>query len=143
MDIAWDFDGTLIDHPAAPLLHRFIREHRGIRHVIVTFRTHGTENLVWSELARYQTAPDRGCFDGVLNIPDEIWEEVRDRRKRLGFARHLLPRSLAEVRYREWKGWACRAHNLTALVDDMPAMVAGGCRRYDVALFHPKDFLSG
>jgi hypothetical protein len=141
LDIAWDFDGTLLDHPASPLMHRFIRENRHIRHVIVTFRSHGTEDLVWSELGRHRSAPDRACFDGVLNVPDEMWETVRDRRKRLGFARHLMPHSSAEQRYREWKGWACWQHGLTALVDDMPAMVAAGCLRYGVALFHPKDFL--
>jgi len=141
LDIAWDFDGTLIGHPASALLHRFIQEHRAIRHVILTFRTHGAERLVWSELAQHRTAPDRTCFDGVLNIADEIWEEVRARRERLGFVRHLLPCSGTERRYKRWKGWACRRHGLTALVDDMPAAVAAGCRRHGVALFHPKDFL--
>lgn len=143
MDIAWDFDGTLVDHPASPLLHQFIREHRAIRHVIITFRTNGTENLVWSELARHRTAPDRSCFDGILNVPDEMWEKVRDRRKRLGLARHLVPHSSSELEYRRWKGWACREHSITALVDDMTAMVASGCHRYGVALFHPKVFLPG
>jgi len=142
MDIAWDFDGTLVGHPASAMLHQFIREHRAIRHVIVTFRTHGTESLVWSELARHRTAPGRTCFDGVLNIADEVWEEARARRERLGFVRHLLPHAPAELRYRRWKGWACSRHGLTALVDDMTAVVAAGCRRYGVALFHPKDFLS-
>lgn len=141
MDIAWDFDGTLVGHPASPLLHRFIREHCGIRHVIITFRTHGTEGLVWSELARHRSAPPRACFDGILNVPDEMWERVRDRRERLGFARHLVPPSAAELQYRRWKGWACREHAITALVDDMTATVAAGCHQYGVALFHPKDFL--
>ncbi len=142
MDIAWDFDGTLVGHPASPLLHQFIREHRGIRHVIVTFRSHGTESLVWSELARHRSAPDRACFDGVLNVPDAMWEQVRDRRQRLGLARRLLP-SLSERQYKTWKGRACREHAITALVDDMTATVAAGCRRYGVALFHPNDFLPG
>jgi hypothetical protein len=35
LDIGWDFDGTLVEHSAAPFLHRFIRDHRAIRHVIV------------------------------------------------------------------------------------------------------------
>jgi hypothetical protein len=142
MDIAWDFDGTLVDHPASPLLHQFIRAHRGIRHVIITFRTHGMESLVWSELARHRAAPPRSCFDGVLNVPDEMWERVSDRRKRLGLVRHLVPPFAAELQYRRWKGWACQKHAITALVDDMPAMVASGCRRYGIALFHPKDFLA-
>lgn len=141
MDIAWDFDGTLVDHPASPLLHRFIREHPHIRHVIITFRTHGAESRVWSELAQHGTAPSRSCFERILNVPDEIWEQVRDRRQRLGLARHLLPASAAEQQYRCWKGWACREHAMTALVDDMTAAVAPGCRKYGVALFHPKDFL--
>jgi len=143
LDIAWDFDGTLIGHPASPLIHQFIREHRGIRHVIVTFRSHGTESLVWSELAQHRSAPGRSCFDGILNVPDAMWEAVRTRRKRLGLARHLVPHSASELEYRRWKGWACNEHSITALVDDMPAMVARGCRRYGVALFHPKIFLPG
>ncbi len=141
MDIAWDFDGTLIGHPASPLLHRLIREHRNIRHVIVTFRTHGAESQIWSELAHHRSAPARSCFDGILNVPDAMWERVRNRRERLGFVRYLIPRSAMELQYRRWKGWACREHFVTALVDDMTAMVAAGCRRYGVALFHPKDFV--
>lgn len=142
MDIAWDFDGTLVDHRAAPLLHRFIREHRHIRHAIVTFRTRAMARQVWSELGRYPGAPGRACFDRVLNIPDEAWDEVRTQREKRGFMRYLLPHSAAEWRYRRWKGLACQHHGFTALVDDMTAMVAAGCRRYDVALFHPADFLA-
>ena len=141
MDIAWDFDGTLVDHPAAPLLHRFIRRHRQIRHVIVTFRTKAMANQVWSELGRFPGAPDRSCFDAVINIPGETWNDVRMARERWGLMRHLLPHSAAEARCRRWKGLVCRDHGLTALVDDMTAMVAAGCRAYDVALFHPADFL--
>lgn len=141
MDIGWDFDGTLVGHPAAPLFHDFIRKYRAIRHVIVTFRTHSSERLVWSELARYKTAPDRACFEGVLNIPAEAVDELVAARERLGFVRRLLSNSAAEQRCRQWKGEVCRAHGLTALVDDMTALVASGCRRNDIALFHPDHFL--
>src|SRR4051794_36714659 len=71
LDIGWDFDGTLVGHSAAPFLHRFIREHRAIRHVIVTFRTRLPDAQVWSELALHRTAPDRSFFKGVLHIPDD------------------------------------------------------------------------
>ena len=142
LDIGWDFDGTLVEHSAAPLLHRFIRDHRAIRHVIVTFRTRVTQAQVWSELAEHRTAPDRSFFEGVLHIPDDVIREVVVRRERLGFARHLLPFSSAERRCRHWKGQACLEHGLTALVDDMTGMVATGCRRYGVELFHPSDFIA-
>lgn len=142
MDIGWDFDGTLVGHAVSPLLHDFIRKHRAIRHVIVTFRSHNRERLVWSELARYKTAPDQACFDGVLNIPNEAISDLVAGRERLGFVRRLLPRSVADQRCRQWKGEVCQTHGLTALVDDMTAHVAPGCRRHEIALFHPDDFLT-
>jgi hypothetical protein len=142
MDVGWDLDGTLVGHSLSPFLHRFIRDHRAIRHVIVTFRTRLMEAQVWSELAQFRTAPDRSFFKGVLHVPDDVISDVVLRRERLGFVRHLAPFSAAEQRFRHWKGQACWEHGLTALVDDMTGMVGTGCRRYGVELFHPSDFIA-
>jgi hypothetical protein len=142
LDIGWDFDGTLVGHPASPILHEFIRSRRAVRHVIVTFRTGSEAARIWNDLARYGTAPDRWCFDQVLSIPNAAIGEYAANRQRPGFMRHLLSSSRAEQQCRHWKGQVCSEHNLTALVDDMTGFVAAGCRRYDVALFHPSAFLA-
>src|SRR4051812_45906017 len=142
-DIGWDFDGTLIGHPASPILHDFIRSRRNIRHVIVTFRAGYQAGRIWDDLALYGTAPGRSCFDQVLCIPNEAIAEYAASRERLGFMRHLLSPSRAEQQCRQWKGQVCSEIGLTALVDDMTGFVAAGCRRYDVALFHPSAFVEG
>jgi len=142
-DIGWDFDGTLVGHPASSILHEFIRSRRAVRHVIITFRTGSAVARVWDDLAQYATAPDRSCFAQVLSIPDAALSDYVASRERQSSMRHLLSSSPAEQLCRHWKGKVCSEHNLTALVDDMTAFVAAGCRRYDVALFHPNAFVVG
>ena len=143
MDIAWDLDGTLLGHPASPLLHRFIAATPRIRHVIITFRNRRRDGYPWAELARYRDGPGCEAFEGVVFVEDAAIEEfARSHRAspwRLG---GLLAPSVAR-RCREWKGAVCSRHGLTALVDDKTAMVAAGCRRFGIELFHPDGFLGG
>ena len=56
--IAWDVDNTLIDNPYSSKLHEFINNNLQMRHCIITFRTHGMQNRVFAELAKYPDAPD-------------------------------------------------------------------------------------
>lgn len=139
MDIGWDLDGTLIGHPASPLLHRFIRAHRRMRHVLITFRTRRRHADPWSDLRAYQDAPRPEAFADVVFL-DEAAAEIVSRIEQS--ARWLWRRPDPEqLLHLEWKGRVCREQGLTALVDDKPRMVAPGCRRYGIDLFHPQDFL--
>lgn len=144
--MAWDLDGTLVGHPASPLLHRFIRATPRIRHVIVTFRTGAGCGDPWAELAAYTGAPGRTHFERVITSRDDGWAELaaacRGASARRGLGRWFRPVPDAERAYRHWKGLVCHRHGLTALVDDFTPMVAEGCRRHGVALFHPGDFLA-
>ena len=139
--IAWDFDYTLDDHPASPNLHAFILAHPHIRHVIVTFRSHGEQKYVWEELADYPDAPTESCFDGVVNISDDAhvaYHEAAWQRTRL---QHRGPLTAAEIEYLEWKGRVCAEHGLTALIDDMTDLVSRGCSKHGIELLHPDEFL--
>lgn len=144
LDIAWDLDGTLVGHPASPLLHRFISATPRIRHVIVTFRTGMGCGDPWAELAAYTDAPGRTCFERVITLQDDKWEELAAARRgaspRWSLRRLFRPVPDAERDCRRWKGMVCHRHGLTALVDDLTPMVAEGCRHYGVDLFHPDDF---
>ena len=147
MDIAWDMDGTLIDHPAAPVLHRFIQDTPHIRHVIVTFRSerHGTP---WARLAGYSSGIGTECFARAIHMPDELCaglsEDMTSRRNGLWpVLGPLMPRwrRATDAAHRTWKGLTCQQEGITALVDDLTSLVADGCRRHGVELFHPTDFL--
>ena len=148
MDIAWDVDNTLIDHPASPLLHRFILATPHIRHVIVTFRNE-RQGGPWGALARYSAAPGPTAFNRVIYLPEVLREQYSSaqsaQRNALwpAFDRLLHPRKAGwEGTYRAWKGMMCEREGITALVDDMTQMVAYGCQRHGVKLFHPSDFLA-
>ncbi len=148
MDIAWDVDNTLIDHPASPLLHRFILATPHIRHVIVTFRNE-RQGGPWHALARYASAPGLTAFNQVIYLPEALREQYSNaqaaQRNALwpAFDRLLRPRKAGwEGTYRAWKGMMCEREGITALVDDMTRLVADGCQRHGVKLFHPADFLA-
>lgn len=136
--IAWDFDGTLIDHPASLRMHQFILDHPEKRHVIVTFRTHGWQNTIFEELHRkYPDAPGRDSFDGVHNISDRAWEKfsVADERRTHGFLDG--PLTLWEAYYVQWKGRTCHRLGLPVLVDDDTKNVVPGCDKFGIIYVNP------
>ncbi|MCW3476742.1 hypothetical protein [Limobrevibacterium gyesilva] len=139
--IAWDFDDTLIGHRSSPLLHAFIRSHRHIRHVIVTFRSHGMQHGVWHDLAAYAAAPEPACFDAILNIPDETYEAFERIFRWREAGLYVGPMTEAERSYLGWKGAVCAQHGLTILIDDNTAHVRLGCDKHEIALFHPDQFV--
>lgn len=147
MDIAWDVDGTLLDHPASPLLHRFIMQTPHIRHVIVTFRGERQDSF-WSRLGRYSTALGPAAFHRVIYMPESLAAGlIEDRRasKQTGWPRlgRLWRGRKQEIEnpHLTWKGETCGREGITALVDDMTGLVAKGCQRHGVELFHPGAFL--
>jgi 8-oxo-dGTP pyrophosphatase MutT (NUDIX family) len=135
--IGWDFDGTLIGHPASPMLHGFIRATPERRHVIVTFRTHELRAALPRDLAAIPGAPPISAFAAVESIPDALWLAFEeDRQRREAGALHG-PLTAAERAYVEWKGATCRRLGLTVLVDDDAEHVGPGCEAHGVALVRP------
>lgn len=134
--IAWDFDGTLIDHPKSPLMHTFICEHPEKQHVIVTFRTHGLERIMFHEMAaKYPNAPAKDQFDAVFNISDRAWAGFANAQaKRQKLDGRLTP---WEMYYVNWKGLVCSLRHLPVLVDDKTEDVLPGCEKYSIVFVHP------
>ena len=138
--IAWDFDGTLIDHPKAPVMHKFIKEHSDKTHIIVTFRTHGWQKQVFTEmLTRYPEAPDKSYFDGVINISNRAWEGFTEMQRKRAAGRIHGPLSPWELYYVNWKGLVCKLKNLQVLIDDKSEHVLPGCEKYGIVFVHPDD----
>ncbi len=148
MDIAWDLDGTLIEHPASSMLHSFILGTPQIRHVIITFRTERRHGGPWAPLARYNRALGPKVFKKAIYMPDALWEKyagahpARSHGIRSVIRRVLRPTGPAlDQACRSWKGLTCHQEGITALVDDLTQAVAAGCKRHGIELFHPADFL--
>ena len=148
-DIAWYLDGTLVDHPAAPVLHRFIRETPHIRHIVVSFRN-ARQGVPWGLLSGYGAGLEMQHFDRVVHMPDDLCAGISaDAASRRGGRWRSLAaltppwRRSTDAAHRLWKGQICQQEGFTALVDDLTSLVAEGCRRHGVELFHPSDFTPG
>jgi hypothetical protein len=123
--IGWDFDGTLINHRSSHLMYDYIRATPHKRHVIVTFRSHGTQNAVFPILGKI-SGLRKNAFEAMHNVPDDLWEAFT----------YELP---GKDRYLFWKGEVCSKLDLTLLVDDMTDHVIKGCNRYRITHLHPDE----
>jgi hypothetical protein len=140
--IAWDLDMTLLGHQASPALHNFIRSNPQARHLIITFRAHGAQAEIWSDLAAATGTADPSCFAAVVNIDDELaghFQRLARQRHAGLFAGPLAP---AELAYLTWKGRICAEHGATVLIDDMTEHVRRGCEMHGVALLHPDTLIT-
>ena len=144
--IGWDFDNTLIDHPNSAQIHRYIRAHPEKRHLIITFRSFGWQDEVWSALAACPGAPARGCFHGLVNMDDARFvPAVPETGAHVEHARAHDAIRIIDGRllitdvesYVEWKGLTCRKLGLTVLVDDKPECVLPGCSKHGIVHVHP------
>jgi len=136
--IAWDFDGTLIDHPKSPLMHAFINEHPEKQHVIITFRSHGMEKTMFYEMgAKYPNAPAKDQFDAVFNISDRAWAGFTNAQAQRSSGRLEGRLTPWEMYYVNWKGLVCSLRHLPVLVDDKSADVMPGCEKYGIEFVHP------
>lgn len=137
--IGWDFDGTLINCANAPLFWSFIKANPQIKHVIVTFRTHGLEDRVFDVLEA-MGGPVAHHFDGLASIPYELWERNNHCIKRRGYADLGGPPTSDEIEYQMWKGMKCAELGLPVLIDDMGVDVEDGCKYHGVEWFDPMIF---
>jgi hypothetical protein len=142
MILGWDVDGTILDHPAAPLMHRYIRDNPQKRHLIVTFRSHGWEDRIWDELAElHQAFPERNAFVEVVNLPNDLYMAYLCARGNSDAPPSELISHPDILAFHEWKGMICAQHGATVLVDDMTEHVIIGCDRHGVTHIHPDEFL--
>jgi hypothetical protein len=139
--IAWDFDETLIDCPASPILWDFIKNNSGIKHVIVTFRSHGLEHAIWRDLERRGAPIGQFDFDGIISVDYDVWEAHNECEEQRRGGALTGPLTESERAYIEWKGEACHENGLSVLVDDKTVHVKQGCDKYGIALFDPLTFL--
>lgn len=123
--LGWDFDLTLWGHAKSMRFWNRILEnpHRQTHHII-TFRTGGLLDRLWTDLA------DAHCpllplhFRGIHGVPEEIY-------------RAFVYGHGGGDRYRYWKGRVCRELGIECLIDDATLDVQPGCERYQIAHCHP------
>lgn len=133
--VAWDVDGVLLGHSRSPDFHKLITENPfDQEHVVVTFRTHGLQPLIFQDLNNHyrETAPQEKHFQNVMCCPGDLWQSVFQTQK-------VNPLDLTE--YRHWKGHACHGQMADVLIEDDFYHTELGCRYYDIDLIHPDDFL--
>lgn len=140
--IGIDFDETLIDHEYSADLWDFIAKNPyNQEFYIVTFRSGGLELRIWDDLAIRGSRLEPRHFAGVLTCPHEIWRDFH-----YGDAATTTPKLITSLAaldhpYLEWKGMVCADNEIEILVDDMPDMVLGGCRKHGVEYVHPDDII--
>lgn len=138
--IGWDFDGTLIEHPYSELLQDFIIAHPEKRHIIVTFRTHGYQRVMFRDMTRlYRDSPRPAAFTDILNISDKAWEQFTMYQQKRVLDQLDGPLNPWEEYYVEWKGMACHKAHVPVLVDDMTDLVMPGCIKYGIDYLHPDE----
>lgn len=138
--IGWDFDGTLIDHSNSERIHEFIRQQVGKRHFILTFRSHGYQNSVFTEMRRsYPLAPGPDCFADMLNISDSAWENFDQAERQRRADQISGPLTPAERYYVEWKAMVCHRLGIPVLIDDRREQVLPGCKKYGIDYLHPDE----
>jgi hypothetical protein len=138
--IAWDFDGTLINHPKSSLMHQYIKAHPQKKHVIITFRTHGAQYLIFEEMQfLYPGSPGKDRFGDVINISNLAWLNFTRYDRMRYHGRLKGPLTPHEEYYINWKGSICKQHGLSVLVDDRTDHVASGCEKHGIVFIHPDD----
>lgn len=138
--IAWDFDDTLIGHPASVAMHAYIAANPQQRHLIVTFRAQDEARL-WQELADATAHLTAQHFHGArlidLHLADNVQRLRRLRARRL-YAGPLAP---AERAYLHWKAMVCAQERASLLIDDRTEDVQPGCDAFGIELLHPDRLL--
>lgn len=133
--IGWDLDNTLLDHPASPAMHDFIRAAPDITHLIITFRT--SQATIWSDLAQLANAAPPSCFAAVETMDPALSASFLRLQQQRQRGLYAGPMAFCELEYRSWKGRVCARHGAGLLIDDMTEHVSPGCERHAITLLHP------
>jgi hypothetical protein len=139
--LAWDFDDTLVGHPAAPAMHGFIAATPQIAHHILTFRAQGAEARIWEDLAAATQVVGRGDFDRAINVDGDLAALIARLRRHRAARLFAGPEGPAERAWRHWKGMICAQLGAAALIDDRTEDVAPGCAAFGILHLHPDVFL--
>jgi FMN phosphatase YigB (HAD superfamily) len=137
--IAFDLDGTLIDGAASPALATFIKSHPTKSFSIVTFRTPQQSSTIPAELQNHGLSAD--LFRNIISMPQRLvfdFDEDQQFRRNAAMPSfdHVTPDALlpGEYKFMNWKGFIANKLGATVLVDDMPNLVALGCKKFHVTL---------
>ena len=139
--VAWDFDDTLVGHPAADAMHNFIAANPQIVHHIVTFRSQSAQAQIWDDLARQTQRVGKAHFERAINVDDALAALVGRLRRHRASRLFAGPEGPAERAYRHWKGMICAQIGAGALIDDRTDDVAPGCAAFGILHLHPDVFL--
>ena len=138
LNIGWDFDDTLIDHPNSVKMWDFIDHNPyGQKHHLITFRSGGLENRIFGDLAVRGSILIESHFENVFNIDHQVWIDFQTIEPKL----ILSLDDLKDDPYLNWKGEICYAHGIEVLIDDMTFNVLPGCQRHGIDYIHPNDLL--
>lgn len=127
--IAWDVDNTLVNHPKSREMHKYILDNPHKTHHIVSFRSHGMQDNILSDIRRYGSGLNGNHFKSIVNLPNHVYENAKTRG---------TPEDIHA--YHHWKGKVCKTLGATALVDDDIAKTEVGCVANGIALMHPDNF---
>ncbi len=144
-----DVDDTLIGHPRSHVLQRFILEHHKIKNFhIVTFRTHGMEDMIDQDILTStvdtQVPLRLHHFAGVHSIPYGLYE---NHKKQQWSASREVKRSPGGIIlpndsdiYYTWKAEKCREIGCTVLIDDMEPAIGRHCERIGILCLNPDHY---
>jgi hypothetical protein len=135
--VAWDFDDTLVNHPLSRLFWQFIRENPYDQtHHIVTMRSHGMQETIFHDLARFGSDLQREHFNEVVWLEDQIWIDKAVKERHLILVEEDDP-------YYMFKGEACKRIGADILIDDMEDgnVSVRGCEKHGIPYLHPDDLI--
>lgn len=129
-NLAWDFDGTLIQGPNSERFRAYIAAHPQKRHHVITFRDREWADLIPMELGTLGLDP--ALIASVENCPEPLHDMfMLGREPGSGVPRRIA--DMAVHHFLRWKGRRARELGCTILVDDIADWVVRGCEEHGVA----------
>lgn len=129
-NLAWDFDGTLVQGPNSDLFRTYIAAHPEKRHHVITFRDREWASVIHHELGALGLDPK--LIVSVENCPEPLHDTFQLSRV-AGSCISKAVAARAEHGFLRWKGHRARELGCTILVDDMAEWVVTGCQENGVA----------
>lgn len=127
--IGIDFDNTLVGHKNSDKIQKYILENRDREFYIITYRSHGWQHRIVSDLSESTTITgvplETSHFAEIHNIEDEIYEK------------HLAMKG--DASYLSWKARRCVELGCTILIDDFADAFHEYFTELGVVLVSPDD----
>lgn len=126
--LAWDFDDTLVDQEHSYLFFDYIMNHQNQKHVIVTHRSHGWQNMIGIDFERFHGEKATiSIIKEVYACPDDLFGQYQA-------GTIILPDEYNQ--FYNWKGQICRKIGAGALIDDNIDHCAKGCELAGVNFYY-------